>query len=142
MSKGVKYAILAVILVSIAWVFRSGCTRTDQEQAFLDEIQKEGPVQEAFNVKFLFSEMANVSARLLAPHVIEKVVNKENVSYFDRGLRITFFDEEGNIKSDLKSHKGQFYQMFGYGADQRDQDQADIGGQADHGCGAEKDRIG
>jgi hypothetical protein len=99
----------------VAWGFRNGCSRTEKEKAFLEEMSKEGPVQEAYNVKFLFSEMANVQARLTAPHVIEKIVGKENVSYFDRGLRITFFNEQGEVKSDLKAQKGQFYQMFGFG---------------------------
>lgn len=105
---------LSIIGVLIYLGFR-GCTRTEEEQAFLNEMQKDGPVQEAFNVEFVFSEMAEIQARLTAPHVIEKIEDKENVSYFDRGLRITFYNEEGKVKSDLRAEKGKFFQMFGKG---------------------------
>lgn len=115
MDKRVRYVIVALILGLVAWGFRNGCTRTEKEKAFLAETAKEAPVQEAYNVRFLFSEQANVQARLIAPHVIEKMEGKENVSFFDRGLRITFFNENGEVKSDLKARKGKFYQMFGHG---------------------------
>lgn len=115
MQQIIRYVIIALIVGGVVFLGIKGCSRSEEEQAFLDELQKEGPVQEAFNVDFIFSEMANVQARLRAPHVIEKIENKENVSYFDRGLHITFYNDSGVVKSDLKAHQGKFYAMFGKG---------------------------
>lgn len=102
-------------LIHIALIFTAlaSCARTDQEKAFLETLGKDEPVQEAFRVKFIFSEKAKMQARLEAPHVMVVMRNEQEVSVFDEGLHLTFFKEDGTKQSDLTADYGEFKKEFG-----------------------------
>lgn len=93
-----------------------GCAPTKEELEYLNP-QKDVPLREAFNVRFIFSEEAVIKATLEAPHAVErkrKQINavgeevEEGYQEFDRGVTMTFFDEEGIEKSRLTAKYGEF----------------------------------
>jgi hypothetical protein len=91
------------------------CKRTERESAILRRMNEESvPLKEAFNVRFLFSEQGILSAELLAPHALETKQNEQEVRVFDRGLTISFFSPDGEIKSELKAGHGTFKNGFNY----------------------------
>lgn len=101
------------ILCSFLLVFLlAACSGNEKERRLLEEMTQEDPVQEAYNVEFIFSEMAVIQARLEAPHVVEINENNKEVQYFDRGLHLTFYNEEGQVKSELTANSGKFRDGF------------------------------
>ena len=111
--------ILPYILLGGALLL-SACSRTEREKEFLNP-KSDVPVREAFNVRFVFSEEAVIKATLEAPHAVERVYRsiddngkevEENVQEFDRGVTMTFFDEEGVLKSTLTADSAWFPSDF------------------------------
>lgn len=99
---------LALILVS--------CARTEREKELLAP-KKDVPIREAFNVRFVFSEEAVIKATLEAPHALEREITNidgngkevvKSIQEFDRGVTMTFFDEEGNLSSTLTADSAWF----------------------------------
>ncbi|MEM0996292.1 MAG: LPS export ABC transporter periplasmic protein LptC [Bacteroidota bacterium] len=93
-------------------VLLSACSRTEEEKARLKQFEEDGPVREAFNVRFLFSEQALLQAELTAPHAIESTEDEQDVRIFDDGLNLVFYTEEGTEKSNLTSENGKFRNQF------------------------------
>ena len=104
------------ILFLMAMVVLAACGRTEEEEAYLKKLEEQGPLKEAFDVKFIFSEMAVLQAELEAPHAIEakeKVGDKEeDIRIFDRGMHLMFYNPNGAKKSDLTSDQGTFRNQF------------------------------
>lgn len=92
--------------------FLLSCERTPEEEAYLRHLEEAGPMQEAFDVHFIFSEMAVIQAELTAPHAIATKEDDEEVRIFDRGMELRFFTPEGTRKSDLTSDQGKFTNQF------------------------------
>jgi LPS export ABC transporter protein LptC len=99
-------------VLALALLLLAGCKRSKKEQAYLDQLTQDEPVQEAFNVKFMLTEKAILQARLTAPHVLERDENGSRVSYFDQGLHLEFFTPEGVKESDLVANSGIFRNKF------------------------------
>jgi LPS export ABC transporter protein LptC len=93
-------------------VLLTACKRSQAEEAYLKDMTKDEPVQEAYNVKFMLTEKAILQARLTAPHVIERDEANGRVSYFDKGLHLEFFTPEGAKESDLVANEGVFRNKF------------------------------
>lgn len=98
--------LLFVLLLATA------CSRTEKEEQYLKDLEDTGPIKEAFNVRFLFSEQAILQAELNAPHAIEAVEDEKDVRIFDRGMHLVFYTPEGEKKSELTSQKGKFMNQF------------------------------
>jgi len=97
-------------------LFALGCARTQREKEFLNP-RTDVPLREAYNVRFVFSEEAVIKATLEAPHAIEREIRSiddngkekvESVQEFDRGVKMTFYDDEGNFKSTLTADSAWF----------------------------------
>ncbi|MEM7040407.1 MAG: hypothetical protein AAF570_25800, partial [Bacteroidota bacterium] len=101
-----------VYITFLLFAFVVGCSRSEKESAYLKRLEDEGPIKEAFDVQFIFSEMAVIQAELIAPHAIEKKEEEQEVRIFDKGLHLKFFTPEGEKKSDLTSEHGKFKQQF------------------------------
>lgn len=94
-------------------ILGTGCNRSEKEIALLNALSKDEPVQEAFNVTFIFSEKGAVQARLKAPHVAMRKRDQQEVSIFDKGLQLIFYNEEGKEQSNLTGNYGEFTKEFG-----------------------------
>lgn len=80
----------------------------------ISDVSKEwanGPAQEAFNVKFTYSDSAAIQAILKAPHAIEKTDSAGNnrTRLFDQTFKITFFDPNGQISSIMTADTGEIF---------------------------------
>lgn len=84
----------------------SSCALSDKEKGNIKEMGEDMPVQEAFNVTYLYSDSAIIQGKLTAPHAIEKTENMVNYSIFDEGMRLEFFDHTGNTESVLTGNHG------------------------------------
>lgn len=104
----IRLSIAGIILISLL----TACSASKEDEAKIRELQENAPLQEAFNVKFVFSEMANIQARLTAPHVVEIKEGEETVNKFDDGLHLEFFTKEGEKKTDLTANAGKFKNNF------------------------------
>ena len=100
------------ILILLLLLLASACSRTEEEKQHLKQLEDIGPVKEAFNVRFLFSEEAVLQAELNAPHAIESTEDEKDVRLFDQGMQLIFYTPEGNKKSELTSDKGKFLNQF------------------------------
>lgn len=89
-----------------------GACSSSTEELGPEGLDKNAPIREAFQVRFVFSEMADVKAALEAPHVIETVINEQSVQIFDRGVEMTFFNEEGEVRSTLIADSAIFTNKF------------------------------
>lgn len=101
------YTILFFVLTLLTVACSS---KTDEFDPEGDEYRS--PVREAFQVRFVFSEMAVVKATLEAPHVIEDIIGELNVQIFDRGVKMVFFDEDGEEQSTLTADSSIFTNKF------------------------------
>jgi len=68
---------------------------------------------ESFGVTYYFSDSARLRAQLNNPHVLEKTEEDEGgtlqmVHYFNRGVKIQFFNPQGAIESTVRADKGIF----------------------------------
>ena len=90
----------------------TGACSSDEEELDPSAIDKNAPIREAFQVRFVFSEMAEVKASVEAPHVIETVINEKSVQIFDRGVEMIFFNAEGEERSRLVSDSAIFTDKF------------------------------
>lgn len=102
----------ASIAILIAVFLIAGCSRTEEEKQYLKNIQDTGPVREAFNVRFLFSEQAVLQAELEAPHALEIKEEEEDIRVFDQGMHLIFYTPEGEKKSDMTSDNAKFRNQF------------------------------
>jgi LPS export ABC transporter protein LptC len=102
---------LQIALLSLL-VLLSACSRTEEEKARLKQFEESGPMREAFNVRFLFSEQAILQAELTAPHAVETTEDEQDVRLFDRGLNLLFYTPEGERKSELIADNGKFRNQF------------------------------
>lgn len=107
-TRHILFWILSVILL--------GCSPTKEELDFIKP-NKDVPLREAFNVRFIFSEEAVIKATLEAPHAVERKrifyneageEREESYQEFDQGVEMTFFDEAGLEKSRLTALYGEF----------------------------------
>ena len=71
-----KFAVLRKMrkfwIIALLGIVLWGCTRSEEEDATLDQMEKGTPIKEAFQVRFTFSENAVMQAELEAPHAIEE----------------------------------------------------------------------
>lgn len=102
----------ASIAILLSLILFAGCSRTEEEKQYLKNLQDEGPVREAFNVKFLFSEQAVLQAELTAPHALEIKEEEQDVRVFDQGMHLIFYTPEGEKKSDMTSDNAKFRNQF------------------------------
>ena len=84
----------------------------DEMNQSISEVSKEwaqGPAQEAFNVKFIYSDSAQIKAILEAPHAIEKTdsTGKNRTRMFDKSFKVTFFSETGVESSIMTADTGE-----------------------------------
>lgn len=90
----------------------TGACSTTTDELDPEALSKNAPIREAFQVRFVFSEMADVKAALQAPHVIETIIEEQNVQIFDRGVEMIFFNEEGEERSTLIADSAIFTNKF------------------------------
>jgi LPS export ABC transporter protein LptC len=68
-------------------------------------------LSESYNVQFDFSELGHLKARLKTGKVLEKLEGeKENaihIHYFKKGVKLEFYDVNGNLETTLTSDEGQ-----------------------------------
>ncbi len=96
----------------LALVLLTGACSSATDELDPEALNQNAPIREAFQVRFVFSEMADVKAALEAPHVIETVIKEQNVQIFDRGVEMTFFNEEGEVRSTLIADSAIFTNKF------------------------------
>lgn len=89
-----------------------GTSCSSEEEDVFVEKEDNAPIREAFQVRFIFSEMAEVKASLEAPHAIETMIGEESVQIFDRGVLMTFFNKEGEESSRLVADSAIFRNKF------------------------------
>lgn len=69
---------------------------------------------ESFGVEYLFSDSGRVTARMLAPHVIEREEGEDKkqtrVQYMDQGVEIRFLNSRGQAHSSIRADSGIFRQ--------------------------------
>jgi len=91
------------------------CTQTSQDIASIPIPSEDDNIEsESFGVEYLYSDSARVTARLEAPHVIEKKEKleetdeegEETVHYFDQGLLITFYSAGGRQSGTVSANRG------------------------------------
>ncbi|MCB9231200.1 MAG: LPS export ABC transporter periplasmic protein LptC [Bacteroidia bacterium] len=96
-----KKILLLLIALGLA-----ACSTTREDKENMKELEEDIPLQEAFNVTYLYSDSAVIQARLEASHVIEKKIDEELVSFFDEGLTLYFYNPTGQIESQLTAYEG------------------------------------
>jgi|GEM_PF-5587741 len=96
--------------ICLLLLFTTSCS--PEEQEVLVEQEENAPIREAFQVRFVFSEMAEVKAALEAPHAIETTIGEESVQIFDRGVLMIFYNEEGEERSRLIADSAIFRNKF------------------------------
>lgn len=82
------------------------CSATEEDKENMKELEEDIPLQEAFNVTYLYSDSAVIQARLEASHVIEKQIDDELVSFFDEGLVLYFYGPSGEVESQMTAQEG------------------------------------
>ena len=90
----------------IVFAFSTSCEPTPLEKKNIAEIEKEVPNQEAFNITYIYSDSAVTQAKLTAPHVIERMIDKVAYSEFDQGMHFEFYGPDGKVESELNSEEG------------------------------------
>ncbi len=87
----------------------SGCGK-EEALPVLPTKMSSDVVSESFNVTFLFSEQAILKAKLSAGLVQEKKEGEKDantsVHYFERGVKLEFYDAEGILETTLTSQRG------------------------------------
>ncbi len=74
-------------------------------------------VSESFQVKFIFSENAQLKAKMSVGHVQEKVEGTKeqplNVHYFYKGVKVEFYNQFGELQTTLTSKEGKLDKASG-----------------------------
>ena len=100
---------LSFLFVFFAIILFSGCGKPEKLPVLPTKLSSE-IVSESFQVKYLFSEQARLKAKLETGRVQEKKEGQKETStgvhYFDRGVKLTFFDETGQQETVLTSQTG------------------------------------
>lgn len=99
-------------IIALLMVATMACTRTEEEDATLDQFGKGTPIKEAFQVRFTFSENAVMQAELTAPHAIESKENGQDIRYFDKGIHLVFYTPTGEKETDMKADTAKFMNQF------------------------------
>ncbi len=98
MNKNFIFLILSLFLFA--------CSLSEKEKKTISDLTDQLPVQEAFNVTYLYSDSAVLQAKLTAPHVLEITENEVQFSIFDQGLKLEFFAKNGEPQSVLTGNNG------------------------------------
>lgn len=80
----------------------SGCGRNDAEEP----VEYTGPVREAEEVEFYYSDKDQVKIKMTAPLLQEFTSGDQE---FPKGIYVEFFDEAGRLESILKANHAYFF---------------------------------
>ncbi len=96
-------------LMIVGFLLVTGCGK-EEKLPILPSKMSSDILSESFQVKFLFSEHAVLKAKLSTGRVQEKKEGKEDnsqtIHYFDRGVKIEFYDADGVLETTLTAQSG------------------------------------
>lgn len=94
----------------------SGCGK-EEKLPVLPTKMSSDVVSESFNVTFIFSEHAVIKAKLHTGLVQEKKEGEKeahsSVHYFERGVKIEFYDANGELETTLTAQRGKMNKEAG-----------------------------
>ena len=96
------------LCIFIVWVFFNGCEREKQETISTETEQKEYPSQEGWNSEIRLSKAGQIQAVVRYGHMMK--YDKRKIVFFDEGVEVDFYDNEGNHTSHLTSEKGEYHE--------------------------------
>lgn len=96
--------IFPVLILSLAFVVGNGC---DSEDAAVEAILYEGPMQEGDSILTLYSDSAIVRVMVKAP---KQLLFEDGDQEFPEGIYIQFFEPDGSVTSTLKADHGYLFQ--------------------------------
>lgn len=88
-----------------------GCAGPQPEDRAADTrfLGEEQPVQESWNVSMTIFKQDKIHAVVAAGHFAESKKNDIITRHLDRGLKVAFFDGNGNLSSTLTADRGTVY---------------------------------
>ena len=92
----------------------SACSSPPAPPPNLEELRKDVPLSETFDVTYEYTDSARLKARMRAPHLFERAEGKnKRVSIADQGIKIAFFNEQGQPKSHLRANRAEIHDAQG-----------------------------
>ena len=93
------------------------CSGKPEDQFKIEENTGQLPEQEGWNSELRISKAGLLQAVVLYGHMVKH--ENQNIIFFDEGIDVDFYDQEGQHNSHLKSDRGQYHEdtedVFGMG---------------------------
>jgi LPS export ABC transporter protein LptC len=107
-----NYAMIAVLVGGCLLV---GCEKQRSAPKNFQEYREDLPLSESYDITYRYKINSREKAKIHAPHLLKEPRDKKDpITVADSGVKIRFFDEQGELKSRMTADRARLKPDKGY----------------------------